>query len=286
MKKIIVSYLNFIDSLFLRNVNESNKIIFQIKRLLLPICLSIIFLTIISGICNRIFEIYKNNNDFVNAVDDYYEGNYNDAKINIEKSFINNKNQNSLEAYYIRGSINFKLNRDYDALKDLSIVSNSNSLKNMNEGYFFDVRKQLFFSSDRYYSEYKPPVFIETCLMKSKLKMKLKDYRGAIIDAWIAIDTLAKYQKRFNSDFVIEKYISLKYVIGCSNFKLKKFDNSLYCFNEIIKRKGEYSYPSVYVYKGILAQMKKDKDSACLCFSRAGELGDESAYKYINKWCK
>ena len=81
----------------------------------------------------------------------------------------------------------------------------------------------------------------------------------------------------------LEKYISLKYVIGCSNFKLKKFDNSLYCFNEIIKRKGEYSYPSVYVYKGILAQMKKDKDSACLCFSRAGELGDESAYKYINK---
>jgi hypothetical protein len=122
--------------------------------------------------------------------------------------------------------------------------------------------------------------------MKSESKMKLKDYRGAIIDAGVAIDSLAKYQKNFTSDFVNNKYISLRYVIGCSNFKINKLDNSMFSFNEVIKWRGEYSYPKVYIYKGLIAQMKKQKDSACLYYSKAGELGDASAYAYINKWCK
>ena len=286
MKKFIVKYLNFIDNLLLQNVVEEHIIVSRIKRILLPICLSGIFLVLLIGTFEYVMNMNKSNNDFVDAVDEYYQGNYHNAKKSIEKSFIDNNNQNSLEAYYIRGSINFKLNRYYDALKDLSIVSSSNSLKNMNEDYFLDVRKQLFFSSDKYYVEYKPSVFIETSLMKSQCKMKLKDYRGAIIDAWTAIDTLVKHRKKFDDNWFDQKYISLKYVIGCGNFKLNKLDNSLFLFNEVIKWGGEYSYPRVFIYKGLLAQMKKDKDSACLCFSRAGELGDASAYSYINKWCK
>jgi hypothetical protein len=231
------------------------------------------------------FDIYEHNSGFVDTVDDYYQGNYSDARKKIEKSFIEN-NQNSIEAYYIRGSINFKLKRYYYALKDLSIVSSSNIMKNMDDNYFLYVEKQFFFSSDKFYAEYKPTVFVETYLMKSESKMKLKDYRGAIIDAGVAIDSLAKYQKNFTSDFVNNKYISLRYVIGCSNFKINKLDNSMFSFNEVIKWRGEYSYPKVYIYKGLIAQMKKQKDSACLYYSKAGELGDASAYAYINKWCK
>ena len=296
MKKLIDVYLNFINKQFLRNfieehfINaqqvEEHKIVYRIKRLLLPICLSGIFLIVLIGTFEYVMSMNKRNNDFVDAVDEYYQGNYHDAKKNIEKSFIDNNNQNSLVAYYIRGSINFKLNRYYDALKDLSVVSSSDSLKNMYEDYFLNVQKQFFFSDDKYYHEYKQPAIINTFLMKSNCKMKLKDYRGAIIDASVAIDTLVKYQNNFESTFINEKYISLRYVIGCANFKLNKLDNSLYSFNEIIKWKGEYLYPRVYIYKGLITQMKKEKDSACLYFSKAGELGDASAYAYINKWCK
>jgi tetratricopeptide (TPR) repeat protein len=296
MKKLFDVYLNFINKQFLRNfieehfINaqqvEEHKIVSRIKRLLFRVCLSSIFIIIVGIICIRMFDIYKHNSGFVNTVDDYYQGNYHDAKKSIEKSFIDNNNQNSLVAYYIRGSINFKLNRYYDALKDLSLVSSSESLKNIHEDYFLNVQKQFFFSDDKYYHEYKQPVIINTFLMKSNCKMKLKDYRGAIIDASVAIDTLVKYQNNFDSTFINEKYISLRYVIGCANFKLNKLDNSLYSFNEIIKWKGEYLYPRVYIYKGLITQMKKEKDSACLYYSKAGELGDASAYAYINKWCK
>lgn len=280
MKKLVVKYLNFIYELFLKEFIEENKIASKRKRLLLRICLLGIFLILLIGIFEQVMKINENNNDFVDAVDKYYQGNYQNAKKSIEKSIIVNNNQNIIIEHYIRGSINYKLNRYYDALKDLSIVSGSN------QEYFLDVRKKFFFSSDKFFTMNKQPIFIETCLMKSQCKMKLKDYRGALLDAKIGIDTIIKYQNVYDKNYINEKYISLKYVSGCGNFKINKFEQALFLFNEIIKSGKEHSFPNVYIYKGLIAQMKKDKDSACLFFSRAGELGEASAYGYINKWCK
>lgn len=280
---IILKCYDFIGKYFFRFLVDDYKNLNQMKKLILKTSVVGIFIIFFIGAFEYSFKIINHNNEFVNAVDKYYQGNYKEANDYTEKS----SKSNNVEEYYIRGSINYKLSNYYKALQDLAVVSDSEYLKKMDSLPFFDIYKLHFFSDSNYYTLYKPNAYIETCLMKSECKIKLKDYRGAILDAKTGIDSLVKYQNWFDDKLQLNHiFLSFNYNIGLSSYKINDIDQSLYSFNTVIKYKGEQLFPKVYTYKGLISQMKKQKDSACLYYSKAGELGDASAYAYINKWCK
>ena len=47
-----------------------------------------------------------------------------------------------------------------------------------------------------------------------------------------------------------------------------------------INPKGDY-----FSTRGLMKIDLKDKDSACMDFSRSGELGESNAYDYIKQYC-
>ena len=283
MKKTTVKCYDFIGKYFLRFLVDDYKSLSQIKKLIVKTSLLGIFIIFLISFFEYSYGIIEHNNEFINAVDNYYQGNYKEARDHIEKS----SKSKSIEEYYIRGSINYKLSNYNEALQDLAVVSDSEYLKKMDSIPFFDIYRLHFFSGSNHYNLYKPNAYIETCLMKSECKIKLKDYRGAILDATTGIDSLVKYQNWFDNKLQLNNIlISLNYNIGLSSYKINEINQSLYSFNTVIKYKGEHLYPKAYTYKGLISQIKKEKDSACLYFSKAGEYGDTNAYSYIKKYCK
>ncbi len=280
---IILKCYDFIGKYFLRFLVDDYKSLNQMKKLIVKTSIFGIFIIFLICAFEYSYNIVENNNDFVNAVDKYYQGNYKEANDYIEKS----SNNNSVEEYYIRGSINYKLGNYNKALQNLAFVSESEYIKKNDSLPFFDIYRLHFFSESNNYTLSKPNAYIETCLMKSECKIKLKDYRGAILDAKTGIDSLVKYQNWFDDKLQLNNiFISLNYNIGLSSYKIKDINQSLISFNTVIKYKGEHLFPEAYSYKGLISQMKKEKDSACLYYSKAGELGDINAYNYIKKYCK
>ncbi len=280
---IILKCYDFIGKYFLRFLVDDYKNLNQMKKLIVKTSIGGIFIIFLIFVFEYSYNIIDHNNEFVNAVDKYYQGNYKEANDCIEKS----ANSNSVEEYFIRGSINYKLSNYNKALQDLAVVSDSEYLKNIDSLPFFDIYKLHFFSERNHYTLYKPNAYVETCLMKSECKLKLKDYRGAILDAKKGIDSLVKYQNWFDDKPQLNKiFISLNYNIGLSSYKINDINQSLNSFNTVIKFKGGHLYPKAYTFKGLILQMKKEKDSACFYYSKAGELGDTNAYSYIKKYCK
>jgi tetratricopeptide (TPR) repeat protein len=248
-----------------------NEYIVFFKILILTLVASAIF-----------FFPFSSHTDFECSVHEYYQGNYSKA---LEE--INNSDDNSIRKYYIRGLINYKLNKYQEALKDLNIVAqNIKSIDTTSDMYFIENKKMFKNDWIEITSESMIEAFIKTHQIISECKFHLKDYRGAVIDYRIALDTLAKYQKNFNGDWVNITFSSLCYYNAVSSYKLKNYNEALYSFNEIIKLKTVNSFPKTYLYKGLIEIQNKNKDNACLDFSRAGELGCKEAYSLIKKHCK
>jgi hypothetical protein len=217
------------------------------------------------------------NTDFDCSVHEYYQGNYSKALTEI-----NNSAENSIEKKFIRGLINYQLNKYQESLSDLNTVSQNMKVLNTN---LYTVNYKNIFSENKYYSLNILSAFIITHKIKSECKFYLNDFRGAIIDSDIALDTLVKYQKEFNNDFLKNTYTSLHYYKAISKFKLKNYEGSLFSLNETIKFNGANNHPKTYLYKGLIEIQNKNKDSACISFSKAGELGCEEAYPLIKKYC-
>jgi tetratricopeptide (TPR) repeat protein len=231
------------------------------------------------GIVSYIYQ--HTNSDFECSVTEYNQGNYTKALTEI-----NNSTENTIEKNYVRGLINYKLNKYQESLKDLNIVSQSiKIIDTTKDMYSFENKKMFKDNWVEITSESMIEAFIRTHQIKSECKFHLKDYRGAIIDYGIALVTLAKYQKKFNGDWVNNTFSSLCYYNAVSSYKLKNYNEALYSFNKIIKLKTVNSYPKTYLYKGLIEIQNKNKDSACLDFSRAGELGCKEAYSLIKKHC-
>lgn len=240
--------------------------------------LLIIFVIFISFLAIINDEVHYNS-DFICSVNDYYQGDYSNALTEI-----NNCDDNSIEKHYIKGLVNYSLNNYQESLGNLNIVSQNIKAIDTTSN-LFDVNYLGTFSNNNNYTQSIISAFIITHEIKSECKFYLKDYRGAIIDGNIAIDTLAKYQKKCNSDWVIKIYSSLNYYNAVSNYKLKKYNDALYSLNQIIKYNGEAYFPKTNLYKGLIEILNKNKDSACINFSKAGELGCEEAYPLIKKYC-
>jgi len=262
---------------FLKTMDNKQKEVIK-KNWSELLVIVIIIVMIISGIVSYIYQ--HTNSDFESSVSEYYQKNYSKALTDI-----NNSDENySIRKNYIRGLINYKLNKYQESLKDLNIVSQN--MKSIDStANLFSVDYKNLFKEDEYYNQSEIEAFILTHEIKSECKFYLKDYRGTIIDSDIATDTLVKYQKIINNNWLTNTYTSLHYYKAVSKFNLKNYEDALFSLNEIIRFSGVTNFPKTYLYKGLIEIHNKNKDSACINFSKAGELGCKEAYSLINKHC-
>jgi tetratricopeptide (TPR) repeat protein len=122
-------------------------------------------------------------------------------------------------------------------------------------------------------------------LFRGMSKDRLKDYRGAILDITKTIELLKDYtlsEKNINPDTF--KIIALAYYERAyPKVAMKNLNAAIIDVNEAIKiddKKGIF-----YKLRGEIKILLGQKDSACLDFSRAGELGAKGAYERIEGNC-
>lgn len=110
-----------------------------------------------------------------------------------------------------------------------------------------------------------------TYYFRGRAKFELKDFIGAIADYSIAIELNPKNPQ--------DTYM-LRAVAKC---ELKDFRGAIAdCSKEIVLNpKDNYAY----YFRGIAKINVGQKDSACLDWSKAGELGEADAYEMIKKYC-
>jgi len=115
---------------------------------------------------------------------------------------------------------------------------------------------------------------------RGDLKFKLEDYRGAIKDYTKALGIskgFILYRKRSSAKFKLGDY---RGVIKDLTMVIKLIEES-----ELLRnRMGKY-LQAAYLNRGIAKLNIEKKDSGCLDFSRAGELGLSKAYEMIKRKC-
>jgi tetratricopeptide (TPR) repeat protein len=102
-------------------------------------------------------------------------------------------------------------------------------------------------------------------------KQMVKDHRGAIDDYTKAISLVPKDSDRLYN------------ARGGSKSALKNYPDAILDFSKAIEinpKEGRY-----YVGRGLARIGNDERDLGCRDFSKAGELGYESAYELISDWC-
>jgi tetratricopeptide (TPR) repeat protein len=122
-------------------------------------------------------------------------------------------------------------------------------------------------------------------LERGNSKERLNDFRGAISDLTSSIDYLKVYI--LTSSNPNENTINVMRIIYTSRayakLGMEDLDGALLDVNEALElspRSGE-----LFKLRGEIKILLGQKDSACLDFSRAGELGADGAYERINGNC-
>ncbi len=150
-------------------MNYKQKKVVQLNKEEKVFFLIITFMMIVVGILSYIYQ--HTNSDFECSVSEYYQGNYSKALTEI-----NNSDENSIRKIYIRGLINYKLNKYQESLKDLNVVSqNMKSIDNIFHFFFVDYKN--LFKEHEYYNQSEIEAFILTNEIKSECKFYLKDGR-------------------------------------------------------------------------------------------------------------
>lgn len=114
--------------------------------------------------------------------------------------------------------------------------------------------------------------FGDAYTQRGECKFYLKDYRGAIEDYTKKIELADKFP------LTALQGRSKAYVI------LQNWTKAIEDCNLIIE--NDPSEPDAYFLRGVSKFNTQDIEGGCLDFSKAGELGDKSAYEYIQKYCK
>ncbi len=113
---------------------------------------------------------------------------------------------------------------------------------------------------------------------RGSVKLKVKDYYGAILDLSVVIDSLENtisFEKEFLQYYLVDR--------GKAYALMNNIDYALKDFNNVIYRFPDCGY--CYFSRGITYIKSREKEKACLDFSKAGELGIVEAYRLINKYC-
>lgn len=107
---------------------------------------------------------------------------------------------------------------------------------------------------------------------RGKSKFRLGDYRGAVSD-------LEKYSRLYQDGLTSECFIML----AKSRSFLYDYTPAIRDYTSAIKLDSESS--EAFYGRGLCKMILKQKNSACMDFSRAGELGYEKAYTIIRDYC-
>lgn len=139
---------------------------------------------------------------------------------------------------------------------------------------------------------------------RGTIKIKLEDYTGAMLDFDEAINLDPNYFDAHNSrGFVkvnlndyegaiqdFKKAMEIRpldessyYNCGYVYLKLKEYKGAIINFNTAIAINPDYI--DAYINRGIAKILLGDKIGGCLDWSKAGELGDDTAYDLIKKNC-
>ena len=113
----------------------------------------------------------------------------------------------------------------------------------------------------------------------------LKDYRGAILDFTKSIETFKDYILSIkNINPTTYTVMAIAYSKRAySKIGLNNLNEAILDVNEAIvlnPKDGDF-----YILRGEIKFLLGQKDSACLDFSRAGELGANGAYERITGNC-
>ncbi|TDK49526.1 tetratricopeptide repeat protein [Algoriphagus formosus] len=110
--------------------------------------------------------------------------------------------------------------------------------------------------------------------MRGMAKNQLGDYRGAISD----------YTKSILIYQVEDEYmVSIYNQMGTSRALLGDYEGAIKDFTRSIEI--DPKFPFSYLARGMAKVSNNEKESGCEDFSRAGELGLETAYEYIRDLC-
>jgi tetratricopeptide (TPR) repeat protein len=185
-------------------------------------------------------------------------------------------NPNDAESYFFRGMSKAKLKDDVGAILDYSKaieIDPGNSYyfkRGVSKENLKDYRGAILDYSMAVKIE---PANTEAFFHRGLSKSQLEDDRGAIVDFNIAI---------------MQNYgVIAYYSRGLSKLKLKDSTGAIFDFTKVILDANTKLLQSdAYFFRGICKLMyTSQKDSGCLDLSKAGELGNENAYKIIKENC-
>jgi hypothetical protein len=120
-------------------------------------------------------------------------------------------------------------------------------------------------------------------LERGNSKRELNDFRGAISDISTSIDWFHSYVLTTGNANIID-LVSVSYVSrAMAKLGMDDLSGALSDVNEALElspKGGE-----LFKLRGEIKMLLGQKDSGCLDFSRAGELGIEAAYELIRGNC-
>lgn len=125
--------------------------------------------------------------------------------------------------------------------------------------------KMTDFDNIQHYNKY-----IESGMSKDSLG----DYKGAIEDYNTAI---------FGSGSDLEENFLAYFLRGISETNLKDYKRAIIDFDKAIQINSSNS--NSYLYRGYCKLLSKDKNGACLDWSKGSELGNDLANEYIKEYC-
>lgn len=209
-----------------------------------------------------------------------------------------NIHQYYAEAYLGRGDAKYMLQENLGAISDYTKVIELKKITVgsmwQGNGPFPDIGKAIV-SDEMLRCAY---------FNRGSLKIKLEDYRGAIIDFSKAIELNPQfaraYLRRADAKTFLKDYLGAvaDYTQaielnsedsfsfegrGIAKFHLEDYRGSILDFNQAILLNPKYA--PAYFKRGASYSNLGQKDKACLDFSKAGELGFKNAYDFIKKYC-
>ena len=173
------------------------------------------------------------------------------------------------------------LNRDQEAIQELSTIINSPEIEN--KAWLYELRADSFKKTRNMQAALKDintaikikPENVDYLLLRGEIKVSLGDNIGATSDFKKAL-LIDPNSARTNHYF--------GYYLMYNSKKRKDLKSAIIYFNKAIEINPNYA--DAYMQRGNLYQRLKDIESACLDWSKAGELGIEDAYEQIRYLCK
>lgn len=127
-------------------------------------------------------------------------------------------------------------------------------------------------------------------LFRGISKSNAEDYSGAVLDLTASISLIKNFFLEYEAnpqekDRMNALYADAYFYRSVSNTLKKKFNEGLLDINEAFRVNKNKRDDRYYMLRGMIKIKLGQKESGCLDFSRAGELGNAEAYKEIKLNC-